>query len=89
MELGMKLGGISYKVEVDIDDDYVCSVFSVSVHDGKKYVKLNLTREELREFYDFNEDYLNEAYEDYKDDLESYYYESKLDAEREERCQKN
>lgn len=66
MELEVKLGGITYSVEIDIDDEYVSAVFSVEVYDGQMFVPLSLTEDELDDFYTRYEDDLNEAYQDHK-----------------------
>lgn len=66
MELEVKLGGITYNIEVDIDDEYVSAVFSVEVYDGQMFVPLSLTEDELDDFYTRYEDDLNEAYYDSK-----------------------
>ena len=62
-ELELKIGGITYDVEVDIDDDYVCSVRSVDVWDGEEsFFNLSMKKNELEDFYNMYEDALNEAY---------------------------
>lgn len=66
MELELKIGGIGYLVEVDIDDDYVISVFEVSVFDGEKTLPIDMNSKDLEEFYERYEDELNEAYQDHK-----------------------
>ena len=70
MELSLKLGGIDYDVEVDIDDECVCDVFSVSVWDGEKTHKIKMDKDDLANFYKFYQDNLQEAYEDHKVALE-------------------
>lgn len=66
MGLEFKLGGINYKCEVDIDDEYVVGVFSVEVWDGGAYLSVDMTDDELEEFYDMYEGALNQAYQDHK-----------------------
>ena len=66
MELEIIAGGITYDVEVDIDEGYVCSVFSVEVYDGKKFHKIDMDSDKLNDFYNRYEDDLQQAYEDHK-----------------------
>lgn len=67
MELEMTIAGITYKVNVDAEDDYVIGVLGVSVWDGEEaFFEISLKDEELDEFYDTYVDQLNEAYIDWK-----------------------
>ena len=67
MELEMTIAGITYKVNVDVEDDYVSGVLGVSVWDGEEtFFDISLKEDELEEFYDTYVDQLNEAYIDWK-----------------------
>ena len=66
MELEMTIGGITYKVEVDIEDEYVSDVLGVEVLGGKSFMALDLNPSKLEEFYSTYVDQLNEAYQDHK-----------------------
>ena len=72
-EIEIKIGGIYYKVEVDIDDDYVVQVFSVSVWDSREYHKIKMIKSELNTFYKFYEDLLNEGWQEKKEDEDNYW----------------
>lgn len=65
-ELEMKIGGLDYSLEIDVDEDYVVGVNKVSVFDGKIYFPIDMNKKELADFYDFYEDYLNESWQDRK-----------------------
>ena len=66
MKLGIEIGGITYNVEIETEDDFVTEVNSVEVRAGLlKYVKIAMTRDELDEFYKQYVDELNERYERY------------------------
>ena len=62
MEIEMKLGGITYDVEIDVEDNYVCGVMEVSVYDGVQFHNISMKKSELEDFYNRYEDELNEAY---------------------------
>ena len=69
MNLDLKIGGIDYNVNVDIEDDYVSAVLGVSVFDGEMFVELDLNNADLEEFYSTYVDQLNERYIEYREDL--------------------
>ena len=69
MNLDLKIGGIDYNVNVDIEDDYVSAVLGVSVFDGEMFVELDLKNADLEEFYSTYVDQLNERYIEYREDL--------------------
>lgn len=64
MELEIKIGGITYEVEVDIDEESVVGVMSVNIWDNKhrKEIEVPMTNEELEEFYERYQDDLNDKY---------------------------
>jgi hypothetical protein len=62
MELDMKVGGISYSVSVEVEDEYVIGVNDVEVFDGENYFPVEMSQKELDEFYNHYEDELNECY---------------------------
>lgn len=64
MELEIKIGGIQYKLEIDTDDGYVTTVFSVAVWNGAKYLTLPLRNKDLEEFLDRYQDELNEEFQE-------------------------
>jgi len=66
MNLDIKMGGINYNVDVEIEDEYVSGVNEVSVFDGEIFCNLDLNRADLDEFYATYVDQLNEAYIDLK-----------------------
>lgn len=74
-ELFIKLGGIDYKVEVDIFEDYVIQVFSVWVWNEGKYYKIKRLPAELKTFYKCYEDALNECWQETKENEDLYYRE--------------
>ena len=64
MELEIKIGGIQYKLEIDTDEGYVTTVFSVAVWNGAKYLTLPLRNKDLEEFLDRYQDELNEEFQE-------------------------
>ncbi|MBO7735934.1 MAG: hypothetical protein J6S67_25415 [Methanobrevibacter sp.] len=67
MELELVIGGITYNVRVDIDDEYVCSVMDIMVFDGgARFIPILLDDKQLKAFYDRYEDELQQAYEEHK-----------------------
>ena len=76
MELELKSAGITYKVLVDIEDDCVYNVLSVSVYDGQKYHPIHFSFAQRREFYEFYEEALNELYQEEMESLREYYREN-------------
>lgn len=64
MELEIKIGGITYEVEVDVDDESVVGVMSVAIWDNKnrKEIEVPMTNTELEEFYERYQDDLNDKY---------------------------
>ena len=70
-----RIAGIEYEVEVDVEEEYVCDVLSVSVYDGETYHELSLNEKSLEDFYNSYEDFLNEAYHDHKIALAETFYE--------------
>lgn len=66
MILEIKAGGISYKVEVDMEDEYVSAIFSVEVWNGQEYIPIEMKDGELEDFHEMYSDQLNEAYEVHK-----------------------
>ena len=64
MELEIKIGGITYEVEVDIDEESVVGVMSVNIWDNKnrKEIEVPMTNKELEEFYERYQDDLNDKY---------------------------
>lgn len=72
-EIEIKIGGIYYKVEVDIDDDYIVKVLAVSVWDSREYHKIQMLNSELNTFYKFYEDLLNEGWQETKANEENYW----------------
>lgn len=64
MELEIKIGGITYEVDVDIDEESVVGVMSVNIWDNKhrKEIEVPMTNEELEEFYERYQDDLNDKY---------------------------
>lgn len=84
MELELKIGGIGYLVEVDIDDDYVISVFEVSVFDGEMSLPIDMNKKDLEDFYERYEDDLNEAYQSHKIALAESCAEERWEQAREE-----
>lgn len=77
MELELKIGGIGYLVDVDIDEEYVVSVFEVSVFDGEMTLPIDMNSKDLEDFYERYEDELNEAYQDHKIALAESYAEER------------
>ena len=77
MELDVEIGGIEYRVEVDVEeaDEYVCGVFEVEVWDGEKYQKIKMDKKALSDFAAMYDDYLQEAYRDYRIAQAEYYAE--------------
>lgn len=65
-EIELKIGGITYDVEVDVDEDYVCGVMSVEVYDGESFHDIEMKSADLEDFYNRYQDELNEAYTDEK-----------------------
>lgn len=63
-EMEIEIAGITYELQIDVDDDYVISVFSVAVWDGKKEHEIKMTQKQLDKFYEANQDALNEKYRD-------------------------
>ena len=74
MELEIKIAGITYQTLIEVEDEFVCGVVRVSVYDGFNYHPLKLSFQELDEFYQANEEILNETY---KDHIEALYSEMK------------
>lgn len=64
-QLQLKIGGIKYSAEVEIEEGYVACVYSVEVYDGCNYFEIDMTEEDKQEFFNQYEDYLNEEYEEY------------------------
>lgn len=64
MELEIKIGGITYEVEVDVDEESVVGVMSVNICDNKnkKEIEVPMTIKELNEFYERYQDDLNDKY---------------------------
>ena len=64
MELEIKIGGITYEVEVDVDEECVVGVMSVNIWDNKnkKEIEVPMTIKELNEFYERYQDDLNDKY---------------------------
>ena len=64
MELEIKIGGITYEVEVDVDEESVVGVMSVNIWDNKnkKEIEVPMTIKELNEFYERYQDDLNDKY---------------------------
>ncbi len=67
-ELEIKIGGITYELEIDVDEECVVGVFSVAIWDTKnrKEIDVPMSGEELQEFFERYQDELNEAYTDEK-----------------------
>lgn len=86
MELEMRVGGICYLVEVDVDSDCDCiiGIFNVKVFDGDNYHLIKMSQKELESFEEMYNDNLNEAYEDYKESERESYYDSVYEQMREE-----
>lgn len=72
-ELEIKLGGIYYSVGVDTDEGNVVSVRSVAVFDGKTYQKIEMLEAELKTFFSWYEDALNECLEEKRESEEIEY----------------
>ena len=66
MLLYVKVSGVDFEVEADVEEKQVIDVYSVSAFNGKEYIPLNLKNEDLDKFLEQNIDALNEAYEDYE-----------------------
>ena len=64
MELEIKIGGITYEVEADVDDESVVGVMSVAIWDNKnrKEIEVPMTNKEREEFYERYQDDLNDKY---------------------------
>ena len=63
IELELVIGGILYNVEIDLEDNYVSGVESVEVYDGEgNSFHIDMTPDELGQFYERYEDDLNDAY---------------------------
>lgn len=77
MKLDMQIGGITYQVEVDVEDEYVCAVNEVSVYCGNgKWAQVKFEdKDGLADFYDMYEDYLQGAYIDHKEAVRDMAYE--------------
>lgn len=86
MKIEMEVGGISYRVEVDVDIDAECviGIFGVEVFDGKDFHLIKMSQKELEGFEEMYQDNLNEAYEDYKESEREAYYDSVYEQMREE-----
>lgn len=67
-ELEIKIGGITYELEIEVDEECVVGVFSVAIWDtkNKKEIDVPMSGKELQEFFERYEDELNEAYLDDK-----------------------
>lgn len=78
MEVAFKLGGIEYKVEVDIDKDGIVSdIYNVSVWNAFTYQMLPLKKDDLKDFLKLYEDEIQEAWKEMKKDREIYYLSEK------------
>lgn len=67
-ELEIKIGGITYELEIEVDEECVVGVFSVAIWDTKnrKEIDVPMSGKELQEFFERYQDELNEAYKDEK-----------------------
>ena len=67
-ELEIKIGGITYELEIEVDEECVVGVYSVSVWNEKtkKEMYIPMSGKELVEFFDRYEDELNQRYIDEK-----------------------
>lgn len=83
-EIEIKVGGIEYLVQVLVDsDERVEDVERVYIydHNNSRYVDTNADTDE---FYNYYEDYINEAYEKYLEDRAVVAAEMRYDAAKEE-----
>lgn len=85
MMLTFAVGGIDYLVEVDFEDKMVTAVNSVKIWDGDYYRPIEMDDEQLSDFFYTYRDNINEAYDDYLQDIENDYYEDNFEIEREMR----
>ena len=85
MKLDMEVGGITYLVEVDLENECVSDVLGVEVFDGRDYCSIKMDNAQLSDFLKSYQDNLDDAYADYLRSIEDDYYEQKFEREREER----
>lgn len=78
MDIEFKLGGIEYKVDVDIDSDGIVSeIYNIGVWNGFTYQLLPLNGEDRKDFKRLYEDEIYEAWQEMKKDRELYYLSEK------------
>lgn len=70
-----RIGGLSYKIRVEIEENYVTSVDKVWVSTKEGMFETDMSQEEKQEFFEYYEDQLNEAYQEHLEDIKEQAFE--------------